>query len=148
MVCSPFISSSSPGHQMMGPPVATDNDVKMNIKAFKDKVSMIRHLFTDVTATLLLDGRCFSRGGEKRSDETTLKVFPAQVNHVTLIVASLLIILMCSIDREIPELVNSLSWVLDSPAKTVLFHYICRLLPEQAQVEFDRIAATMLAGGV
>ena len=54
------------------------------------------------------------------------------------------IFLLC---REVPELVNSLSWVLDSPAKMVLFHYICQLLPNEAQAEFDRIAAAMLAGG-
>ena len=42
---------------------------------------------------------------------------------------------------------NSLSWVLDSPAKIVLFHHICQLLPDKVQGDFDRIAAAMLAGG-
>jgi hypothetical protein len=49
--------------------------------------------------------------------------------------------------REVPELVNSLSWILDSPAKMMLFHYICQLLPDNAQADFDRIAAAMLGGG-
>ena len=43
---------------------------------------------------------------------------------------------------------QGLGTVLDDPNKMVLFHYICQLLPEEAQVEFDRVAATMLTGGV
>lgn len=55
--------------------------------------------------------------------------------------------LSCCLSREVPELVNSLTWVLDSPEKMVLYHYICQLLPDEAQAEFDRVAAAMLAGG-
>jgi len=51
------------------------------------------------------------------------------------------------VHREIPELVNSLTWILDSPEKTVLYHYICQLLPDEAQREFDHLAAAVLAKG-
>ena len=43
---------------------------------------------------------------------------------------------------------QGLGKVLDDPNKMVLFHYICQLLPEEAQTEFDRVAAAMLTGGV
>ena len=38
--------------------------------------------------------------------------------------------------------------MLKDQKKTVLFHYICQLLPEETQHEFDRIAAEMLARGM
>ena len=44
-------------------------------------------------------------------------------------------------------LVEGLGEVLNDRNKVVLFHYICQLLPEEAQNEFDRIAASMLSGG-
>ena len=44
-------------------------------------------------------------------------------------------------------MVQGLGSVLNDENKMVLFHYICQLLPEETQVEFDRIAAAMLAGG-
>ena len=50
--------------------------------------------------------------------------------------------------RDLPSLVQGLGKVLDDPNKMVLFHYICQLLPEEAQTEFDRVAAAMLTGGV
>lgn len=94
--------------------------------------------------------------GEAGCDEAAEQIFTAQVSYrrsacprvmySSLFTASL-IPPTPSIPREVPELVNSLSWVLDSPAKIVLFHYICQLLPDNAQVDFDRIAAAMLAGG-
>ena len=31
--------------------------------------------------------------------------------------------------------------LLSDPTKMVLFHYVCQLLPEDAQAEFDRLAA-------
>ena len=37
--------------------------------------------------------------------------------------------------------------MLNEPNKAVLFHYICQLLPHEAQAEFDRIAAASLDGG-
>lgn len=37
--------------------------------------------------------------------------------------------------------------VLNDRNKVILFHYICQLLPGEAQNEFDRIAAGMLTGG-
>ena len=91
-------------------------------------------------------------GGRREAgcDETAQQILTAQVScrlayhHTSRIDHS---ITSPSISREVPELVNSLSWVLDSPAKMVLFHHICQLLPENAQVDFDRIAAAMLAGG-
>lgn len=43
---------------------------------------------------------------------------------------------------------QGLGKVLDDPNKMVLFHYICQLLPEEAQTEFDRVAAAMLTGGM
>ena len=49
--------------------------------------------------------------------------------------------------RDLPELVGELGEVLKEPNKAVLFHYICQLLPNEAQAEFDRVAATTLAGG-
>ena len=49
--------------------------------------------------------------------------------------------------RDIPELIGQLGEVLTEPNKAVLFHYICQLLPDEAQAEFDRIAANSLAGG-
>ena len=49
--------------------------------------------------------------------------------------------------RNMEGLVEGLGEVLNDRNKVVLFHYICQLLPEEAQNEFDRIAATMLSGG-
>lgn len=49
--------------------------------------------------------------------------------------------------RDIPKLIGELGGVLNEPNKAVLFHYICRLLPHEAQAEFDRIAAASFAGG-
>ena len=49
--------------------------------------------------------------------------------------------------RDLPQLVQGLGAVLNDANKMVLFHHICQLLPEEAQTEFDRIAAGMLAGG-
>ena len=37
--------------------------------------------------------------------------------------------------------------LLSDPAKMQLFHHVCRLLPEETQAEFDRLAAASLAGG-
>lgn len=36
--------------------------------------------------------------------------------------------------------------ILDDQNKTILFHYICQLLPDEVQAEFDRIAAATIAG--
>ena len=49
--------------------------------------------------------------------------------------------------RDIPELIGELGGVLKEPNKAVLFHYICQLLPHEAQAEFDRIAAASLEQG-
>lgn len=49
--------------------------------------------------------------------------------------------------RNLQDLVESLRDVLTDSNKMVLFHYICQLLPGEAQNEFDRIAAAMLSGG-
>ena len=49
--------------------------------------------------------------------------------------------------RDIPELIGELGEVLNEPNKAVLFHYICQLLPHEAQAEFDRIAAASLEQG-
>ena len=35
--------------------------------------------------------------------------------------------------------------LLSDPTKMVLFHHVCQLLPEEAQAEFDRMAAARLA---
>ena len=37
--------------------------------------------------------------------------------------------------------------LLSDPGKMQLFHHICQLLPAEAQVEFDRLAAASLGGG-
>ena len=37
--------------------------------------------------------------------------------------------------------------LLSDPAKMQLFHHVCRLLPEETQAKFDRLAAASLAGG-
>lgn len=42
---------------------------------------------------------------------------------------------------------EGLHTLLDDPTKIVLFHYVCQLLPEEAQAEFDRVAASRLADG-
>ena len=43
---------------------------------------------------------------------------------------------------------EGLGEVLNDRNKIVLYHYICQLLPEEAQNEFDRIAAGLLSGGM
>ena len=45
---------------------------------------------------------------------------------------------------------EGLQTLLSDPTKMVLFHYVCQLLPEDAQTEFDRLAAASLReeGGV
>jgi len=55
---------------------------------------------------------------------------------------------MTSNCRDLPSLVQGLGTVLNDPNKVVLFHYVCQLLPEEAQAEFDRIAAAHLTGGI
>ncbi len=55
--------------------------------------------------------------------------------------------LIFSADRDLQDLVDGLGNVLTDSNKMVLFHYVCQLLPGEAQIEFDRIAAAMLSGG-
>ena len=47
--------------------------------------------------------------------------------------------------RDIPELVDRLSDVITDKKQSVLLHYICQMLPETSQTEFDNLAATKLA---
>ena len=54
----------------------------------------------------------------------------------------------CSNYRNLPDLVEGLGEVLNDRNKIVLYHYICQLLPEETQNEFDRIAAGLLSGGM
>lgn len=57
-------------------------------------------------------------------------------------------VIMTSNCRDLPSLVQGLGTVLNDPNKMVLFHYVCQLLPEEAQAEFDRIAAVHLTEGI
>ncbi len=47
--------------------------------------------------------------------------------------------------RDLPELVDRLSDVITDRRKSVLFHYVCQMLPEDSQLQFDNLAATKLA---
>lgn len=49
--------------------------------------------------------------------------------------------------RDLSGLVGALCDVLDDPKKHVLYHYICQLLPEEIQGEFDQLASTVVANG-
>ncbi len=51
-------------------------------------------------------------------------------------------------NRNLEALVEGLGDVLTDSNKMVLFHYICQLLPGEAQNEFDRIAAAKVSGGI
>ena len=50
--------------------------------------------------------------------------------------------------RDLHKLVEGLADILSDPKKASIFHYICQLLPEEVQREFDHMAAMSIAYGI
>ena len=51
----------------------------------------------------------------------------------------------CLFFRDVSRLIDALEPVLDDPLKLQMLHCISRLLPPEAQLEFERLAVEMVA---
>ena len=50
--------------------------------------------------------------------------------------------------RDLAALVEGLAGILRDPKKASIFHYICQMLPDDVQREFDHLAATSVSNGM
>lgn len=50
--------------------------------------------------------------------------------------------------RDLTTLVEGLAGILKDPKKASIFHYICQMLPDDVQREFDHLAAASVSNGM